>query len=60
MGYSTTFDISALTKENYLSTTGGLHPIYGMDRWPNGYKRIEDVRKKKKLGCYPIFIIAIY
>ena len=54
LGYSTTFDISSLTKENYLSTTRSLHPIYGMDRWQDVYEwKIEDSRKQcNYLGTY--------
>ena len=54
LGYSTTFDISSLTKEKYLSTTKSLHPIYGMDRWQDVYEwKIEDDRKQcNYLGTY--------
>lgn len=45
IGYSTTFDISSLKKEKYLSTTRNMHPVYGMDRvqdvdeWKTGDSR---------------------
>ena len=32
LGYSTTFDITSLKEDKYLSTTRNLFPLYGMDQ----------------------------
>ena len=54
LGYSTTFDISSLRADKYLSTTRKLHPIYGMDGWQDVYEwKFEDSRKQcNYLGTY--------
>ena len=55
MGYSTTFDISSLSKEKYLSTTRNLHPVYSMDRWQDVIEwKVEKTSKKQcnYLGTY--------
>ena len=54
LGYSTTFDISSLKKEKYLSTTRNLHPIYGMDTWKDVYEwQDQDGREQcNYLGTY--------
>ena len=33
LGYSSTFDLSSLGKNEYMYNTRNLHPIYGMDTW---------------------------
>ena len=54
LGYSTTFDISSLKKEKYMSTTRTLHPVYGMDTWKDVYEwQDQDGRKQcNYLGTY--------
>ena len=53
LGYSTTFDISSLSKENYLATTRNLHPVYGMDVWKDNTDILKDGRTPcNYLGTY--------